>query len=365
MEEYLQKYFEDLDKDFVNISSIEDEEFLFNGQGVAIQSAYEVPLPVIAPGSQVKFYFRTEGGNVSFGVLFLIAPADSATPDVHINSKGDNEERSSNEKTREVEDKNEKEKDKGDKEEEEPEARLVLAMTMCDSHLEACSGSFQTPPYLGTLYFVWDNSHAWVTKQLTYKISMVHSSFEAFDKDRCSKAMDSLQRAQKKNKRAHRKLKHLMAYLQEEIDPRVQALEAEYEYLQRELQFHNEQLRLASRQTTHYEKQLTESNRIERGLFIRSLTHGLLRYILSFLCPTRSQGCNRYNNKNGHGFNQSNQNQLSYRVHSREQYNESLYIRLVCRRWLFVVDTELPVLRYVDINYMFVLLMYDECHGIE
>ena len=55
-------YFENLDKEFINISRIVDEKFIYKGADVLVQSTWELPIIIQWPESTVKFEFSTTQG---------------------------------------------------------------------------------------------------------------------------------------------------------------------------------------------------------------------------------------------------------------------------------------------------------------
>ena len=301
MDEHLTQYFAELDADFVNIpADLSDEVFVFNGTGVTVQKSYELPLPVVLPGSEVIFEFGTEGGDISFGVLFMPQP-----------------------------DETEGQQHGPQHEEREQEAELILAMERVDSSMTTRSGTFKAPGRFGTLYFVWDNSHAWVPKELSYAITMTQATFSLIDEARCAKAMESLERAQRKGRRLQRKLTHMEGYVNGEVGPKLQKLQGEYDELQRLLQHHNEKLRIASRQSSHYTSQIAVYGKIELGLLMRSLDHRLLRNVLSFLWPLAAKElllCS------------PNPHETLKATYPRATRQNFTRVCEVCRRWCFVAD---------------------------
>ena len=264
MGDHLANYFADLDQDFIGIGSdLSDEVFVFNGKGVNVQSSYELPLPVVLPGSEVIYAFSTEAGPISFGVLFLLPKETNEAGEV-INP------------------------------DEEPKAELIVTMERMESHTRLYEGKFQAPNRFGTLYMVWDNSHAWLPNQLSYSITMTQATFSLIDEARSRKAAESLERARRTHRRQRRKLKHLHSYYEHEVHPQVVRLQEEMGELQRQLQSHNETLRLTSRQCAQLSTQLDAHHVIQLGLIVRSLDHQLLRRVLSFLLPVEGDGDGRH-----------------------------------------------------------------------
>jgi hypothetical protein len=246
----------------------------------------------------VIFEFGTEGGDISFGVLFMPQPDETG-------------------------------QQQGPRQEEEQEAELILAMERVESNVTTRSGTFKAPGRFGTLYFVWDNSHAWVPKELSYAITMTQATFSLIDEARCTKAMESLERAQRKGRRLQRKLMHMEGYENSDVEPKLQKLQGEYDELQRLLQHHNEKLRIASRQSLHYTNQIAVYGKIELGLLVRSLDHRLLRNVLSFLWPLAVKELLQCS---------SNPHEIMKATYPSSTRQSFTRVREVCRRWCFVAD---------------------------
>lgn len=55
-------YFENLDKEFININRVVDDTFIYKGADVLVQSTWELPIIIQWPDSTVKFEFSTTQG---------------------------------------------------------------------------------------------------------------------------------------------------------------------------------------------------------------------------------------------------------------------------------------------------------------
>lgn len=62
MDNQNQAYFENLDREYINISRITDDTFVYKGADVLVQSTWELPIIIQWPESTVKFEFSTAQG---------------------------------------------------------------------------------------------------------------------------------------------------------------------------------------------------------------------------------------------------------------------------------------------------------------
>jgi hypothetical protein len=62
MDNQNQAYFENLDREFINISRITDDTFVYKGADVLVQSTWELPIIIQWPESTVNFEFSTTQG---------------------------------------------------------------------------------------------------------------------------------------------------------------------------------------------------------------------------------------------------------------------------------------------------------------
>lgn len=69
MDNQNQAYFENLDREFINISRITDDTFVYKGADVLVQSTWELPIIIQWPESTVKFEFSTTQGERALSTL--------------------------------------------------------------------------------------------------------------------------------------------------------------------------------------------------------------------------------------------------------------------------------------------------------
>lgn len=72
----LNEYFKSLDRDFINLSKINDDVFTYNATDVLVQSSWELPIVIQCPGSTVEFEFCSNPTEISFGIVFVAAPEE-------------------------------------------------------------------------------------------------------------------------------------------------------------------------------------------------------------------------------------------------------------------------------------------------
>ena len=142
-------FFAQLDTEFINVKTIEDETFHYNGKDVRVTNTWELPIIIQWPESSIQFEFSTRQGGIEFGIVFV-----PATDDEHPNA--------------------------------DLEVETIEEMTRVRSDLSKISGSFQ-PRSEGVVFFLWDNAYDWSsTKKLNYSVHVFQPSFSLPDTDRSS-----------------------------------------------------------------------------------------------------------------------------------------------------------------------------------
>ena len=120
-------FFIDLDRGFINFEASSTESFNWNATDIIVQYEWSFSIPVFLPGSTLSYSFKTEFGDISFGVKFL----------THDGSEN-----------------------------------IVRELSRVPSDIEAITGSFRTPRD-GKVVFIWDNNFSWFTsKTLAYSIEL-------------------------------------------------------------------------------------------------------------------------------------------------------------------------------------------------
>ena len=69
-------FFQELDKEFINLKSAKDDNFVYKGADVLVQTTWELPIIIQWPGSSIKFEFSTSQGAIEFGIVFVPALAE-------------------------------------------------------------------------------------------------------------------------------------------------------------------------------------------------------------------------------------------------------------------------------------------------
>lgn len=124
-------FFLHLDSNFINLAKkgavSTNEPVLYKGHDILVQKVFEVPIPLMQ-GSEVKYSFRSTGGDLAFAVTFLAA-------------------------------------------EWPPENIFVNARVPSD--VEPYTGTFKSTRD-GTLLLSFDNTFSWFnTKHLTYNVELL------------------------------------------------------------------------------------------------------------------------------------------------------------------------------------------------
>jgi hypothetical protein len=133
------EFFEDLDREFTNLKTIEDETFRYKGADVVVQGTWELPIIIQWPGSSINFEFSTKGGGIEFGIVFVPALED-------------------------------------DQDQDELNVETVEEMSRVRSDAEKIEGTF-SPPSEGVVFFLWDNTYDWTAvKKLSYSVDVFQVS---------------------------------------------------------------------------------------------------------------------------------------------------------------------------------------------
>jgi len=137
-----------LDRDFIGITSINDDVYKFQSSDVEVANVLTLAFPVALPNTVVSYSFTTKKGNIQFGVKF---------------------------------------KDEAKKE------TILTNLGWFDSDTRTIEGTF-TLENSGTILFSWDNTRqSWVsTKRLTYSIQLRQEAFMHEDVLRSEKALSIL-----------------------------------------------------------------------------------------------------------------------------------------------------------------------------
>lgn len=233
----------DLDTCFTNITSTDNLTFSFNSSDVTVIENLELPLSIPAAcGGVLSYKFSTIYGDIQFGALF---------------------------------------------EDKQGNVTILRDIGLVESNRQIIEGDFQVESD-GTVYLVWENSFAWMSKKLTYCLELFIPDFTASDFLRSSNATE-LYRAvsfdTKVLKYESKKIEKIHRQLLGEIPPLADKL-------------HDLQMQL-SRKRVELDEELAETRitidvflevRDKRnGLFIRCLNKDIMIHILKYLDNTKIQ----------------------------------------------------------------------------
>ncbi len=138
------EFFADLDRDFVNIKRLADENFCYKASDVLVQSTFELPILVNFPGSRIKFSFSSKLGDLCFGIMFVPALEEGQSED-------------------------------------DLRVQVLDEVGRVPCHNDTIEGEFE-PPSEGVIFFTWDNTFDWYTnKKLAYNIEVFEPSFTFID----------------------------------------------------------------------------------------------------------------------------------------------------------------------------------------
>ena len=148
------------------------EEATYKCSKVPVHYALELPIPVAARGSTVRYAFSTEAADISFGIYIRKSDEESRAQNGNGGDGNDGE---------------------GPDEGEESE---LLATERVDSHLEPITGSFIVPNAPCVVLLCWENHYSWFkSKTLSYSVTVKPPSVSqtlAGKKQRVSIAMDNV-----------------------------------------------------------------------------------------------------------------------------------------------------------------------------
>ena len=273
---HLERFFSELDRNIIGVDDTSDQDFSFNATQILVQNTYELPLPIMLPGSTIDYEFSSEGGDLEFGVLFM-KPQDT--------DSNHNDDIAGKDGDRGDDHDDNDDKPKTSTLESEPEAVLIKAIEKVKSEETWVSGSFQAPRSYGTLYFVWDNSFSWIkSKLLSYNIRMFQPTFSLIDEERTRKAYQLLKKARDKSIRIRRRLERANRTI-DNIKESLGGLEEKRVTLQSRLKRHEDRCDLATHMVEQITGEYTRVHQLSMGLLIRALDDALLTRVLSFIFP--------------------------------------------------------------------------------
>jgi len=247
--------FKDLDVNFHNLTTVSDDEFVYQASDVLVQSTWELPIVVQYPGTEISFEFTTTMGDILFGIMFVAALGE-------------------------------------DEEEDDMRAETLDEMGRVLSNEEPYGGSF-TPRCEGVVFFVWDNSHDWYShKTVSYKIRLAQPTFSFADQDRrkrCEELLPLRTQLREQTAIAHADCEdkaESCTYKIPLVERKIKLLEGKLSELRVELEGAQQaRTRLATDLDTH--------STCITGLGLRCLDKRCVGRILSFLCPSPGGAADR------------------------------------------------------------------------
>lgn len=139
-----EEFFADLDRDFINIKRLTDDNFCYKASDVLVQDTFELPILINFPGSRIKFSFSSKLGDLCFGIMFVPALEEGQGED-------------------------------------DLRVQVLDEVGRVPCHNDTIEGEFE-PPSEGVIFFTWDNTFDWYTnKKLAYNIEVFVPSFTFID----------------------------------------------------------------------------------------------------------------------------------------------------------------------------------------
>eukprot|EP01033_Poteriospumella_lacustris_P018175 gene18175-13050_t len=248
-------FFRHLDQDFIGLTKVADEDFVYKCSDVLVQSALEVPIIVQWPEATVEFDFYSKLGDISFGVVFVAAPEE-------------------------------------DCEVCDEDVVTIVETERYGCYAEPVTGRF-SPPCEGVLFFIWDNAHDWTSvKKVTYTVRVHQPSFSLVDRVRCEAAREQLSPLVDALNDDHNRRDDARNAARNQAAS-ASFLELQIEKLQRRLAQRQAQLAAVADEQTQLRGRVALAAAAGDGLRLRTLTRGLLLRVLSFLPQAADAPCAR------------------------------------------------------------------------
>lgn len=114
----------------------EDENLLSFSSTITVRKSYDLPIPVNIEGSIISYRFRTEPGDISFGISFKNIDGRES---------------------------------------------ILKELDRVPSHIGSATGTVTLPDTTGVVFLKWDNLFSWfTTKELTYSVELRHVRIIAY-----------------------------------------------------------------------------------------------------------------------------------------------------------------------------------------
>ena len=253
--------FDYLDEFHENIDSLQDEVFQYRSNDLLVVEKVEVPVVVNVPSSQVTFEFRTQEGDIGFGVVFATyTDVDDSVEDGVGGKKGP--EMNFRHLYRE---------------------RVVECAEQAD---EPMRGSFlvQEP---GVLFFLFNNEHDWTAnKRISYVVDVQSPSFSQPDEERSAIAVPMLDDCCSDLLSAKERHDECMTFIQESTRS-IAELERAIAHLKEDLGQLSKERQDAVLSKSEHERKKTHNRKLIPGLGIRCLAKREMYHLLTYV-PTEA-----------------------------------------------------------------------------
>lgn len=281
--------FDYLDEFHLNVEDTKDETYQYNARDVTVINKLEIPVAINVANSSVKFEFKTQEGDIGFGVVFA---AYLDPPDEDEQDGGDAESTADNAP--------------------EMEYSMLYAERIVRSDVpdEPIKGTF-TVDEPGVLFFLFNNEHEWVAdKHISYQIDVVKPIFEQPDEERCAISIPLLDECVVDL--ADSRDRHLGAVeLITQDSASVEELEGAIARLEADMRGLHSELNEAAKQMNHAKHMLERCEQVKPGLCVRTLQKRELYHLLMFVPGEASLVCKYWSDLVcNHGLNFSDRRDL-------------------------------------------------------
>lgn len=281
-----QALFNYLDEFHVDIEDTGDHTFQYNASDVTVVNKMEIPVAVNIANSEIKFEFKTQEGDIGFGVVF----ASYAEP-----AEGEEEKEEYRASNRDP-----------------MEFSTLYAERIMQSDIpdKPITGAF-TVDEAGVLFFLFNNEHEWIAdKHVSYQIDVLSPAFTQPDYERCAISMPllddclgDLSVARDRHVEAVDCIDHYSGSVQN-LEDAICKLENDVKGLHDEWSEASEKLNRAAHA-------LSRLNEVKPGLCIRTLQKRELYHLLMYIPEEASLVCKYWSDLVcNHGLNYSDRSHL-------------------------------------------------------
>ena len=239
--------FDYLDEFHENIDSLEDEVFQYKSNDLLVSEKIEVPVVVNVPSSRVAFEFRTQEGDIGFGVVFATyTDVDEGTEDGI-------------------------ESDNSPGPEMKFRALYQEKIVECAEDVgEPMRGSFLVEEP-GILFFLFNNEHDWMAnKRVSYVIDVQSPTFSQPDEERSAIAVPMLDDCRADLEAARARHNECLTFI-EDSNSSCAELERAVLRLKKDVSDLKSQYKNATQSTLEHEKKIAYNRKLLTGIGIRCL----------------------------------------------------------------------------------------------